>query len=183
MRNKKFRLCEQAIFTAYYKVRDLPNTKKLARRAKISRQAFYAHHKSPQWIPYDYEKYLLDSYKTKMRKLLTRQQVELKMIMLRMLIFIYSHREMIDALLRDGRVVVIKEMVAQLKPRVISEWNLAGNLDEIFQIYTGEILGVIVKWAQDGFLDEKLDMVLGKIMLLTKTTPRRLASLIEQRVL
>lgn len=179
MQNKRFRLCEQAIFVAYYKIRDLPNAKKLAKRAKISRQAFYMHHKSPQWIPYDYEKYLLDSYSAKMKTFMVRKQIELRMLYLRLLIFVHTHKEMIGALIKDGRTEVIDEMVVKLKKRILLEWNLAGNLEEVFQVYKKEVAGVIEVWAKDGFAKKELDKVLKEIMFLTKTSPQRLAPLIK----
>lgn len=179
MLNKKFRLCEQAIFAAYFKVKDLPNAKKLARRAKISRQAFYTHHQSPQWIPYDYEKYLLDSYKAKMKILLERPREDIKKIYLRMLIFIYSHREVIGALLKDGRTEVIDRMIKVLKGCILREWNLAGDIEDVFHVYEKEVLGIIEIWAQNNFTKKKLDKVLNEILLLTKTSPRRLVQLIN----
>lgn len=96
-----------------------------------------------------------------------------------MLIFIYSHRELIGALIKDGRTEVIDRMIKDLKGCILREWNLAGDIEDVFHVYEKEVLGVIEIWAQDNFAKKKLDKVLNEILLLTKTSPRRLVQLIN----
>ena len=178
MKNKRFSQTEKAIFVAYYQLRDYPNARKLARRAGISHTTLYRHHKSLQQIPKDYEDYLLKSFDTRIKAMLVRQQIELKTLYLRMLIFIHTNREVIKMLLKDGRTEVINKMVLKFRQRVILAWNLAGDLEKVYGVYRREVLGVIEDWGRRDFAKQEIEVVLDDIMHLTKTTPRRLSKLI-----
>ena len=174
MKNKAFCKREWAIFLAYFKMKDYPNAKKLSRRAKISRHTFYNHHRSPQMIPYDYEKYLLTVFRRKIQRYLKSERYELKTIFARTLVFIHNNREILTVLFRDGRKNVIDEIMNHLKPRVIRGWNYAGNFDELYRIYAKEVSGVIENWARRKFSDKELDKILNEIMYLTATSVKRL---------
>ncbi len=179
MKNKAFCKRERAIFLAYFKMRDYPNAKKLSKRAKISRQTFYNHHSSPQMIPYDYEKYLLDAFRRKIRRYLKDERYELKTIFARTLVFIHNNRETLIILFKDGRKNIVDEIMNYLKPRIIREWNYAGDFDELYRIYAKEISGVIENWARKKFSNKELDKILNDIMYLTVTSVRRLNLFID----
>lgn len=180
MQNKRFRKTEEAILAACYQLSDFPNAKKLACRAKISRSTFHRHHKSPWQIPYNYQKYLLKCFDAKIKSLSDCQEITLKVLYLRMLIFIHSNREVIKILLSSGHADVMEKMISKFKKHTLEQWNMSGNLGKVYDVYRKEILGIIENWSKQNFLKKELDTVLNDILYLTKTAPRRLSRLITK---
>lgn len=178
MANKKFKKNENAIFLAYYKFRDYPSAKTLARRAGISRATLYRHHPSPQSLPKNYEKYLLDAYAKKIKKLLKRN-LPLKTLFLRTLVFIHNHRLILKALFKEDHKEIIKKMLDKLKNHILKEWNYAGNTDKLYQVYQNEVLGIIETWGKSDFSVKETATVLNDILYLTKTTPKHLSRFLE----
>ena len=178
MANKKFRATEEAIFVAYYKLVDYPSAKIIAKRAGISRSTLYRHHQLPRLISRDYEQYLLKIFSRKMQGFLNKEEVELKTMFLRVLIFIHNNRVTFAALFRDKHKDVIGKMWGKLKPRVLLEWHLAADTDKLFSVYQNEILGIIEVWSKDNFTVNNLDAVLSDIIYLTKTAPKRLVGIL-----
>jgi len=173
MSNKRFRTTEKAIFIAYCKLKDYPTAKKLTRVAKISRTTLYRHHQKAQTIPLDYENYLIKIYAKTIRNLIKRDS-GLKILILRTLIFVYNHREVFKALFGDNHKEVIKQMLKILKPSIIDEWHLAGDLAKMYNIYANEVLGVIEAWGAQGFPKNSIDQVLNDILYLTDTARQKL---------
>ena len=178
MANKKFQKTEKAIFVAYYKFRDFPSAKVLARRAKISRSTLYRHHEKPFALPKDYENYLLKIYARRMRAFLNKG-LPLKTLFFRTLIFIHTHHLIFKALFKDGNKEIIKKMLDKLKPQILKDWNYAGNTEKLYKIYQNEILGLIEAWSEDNFDIKEVETVLNDILYLNKTTPRHLARFLE----
>ena len=174
MANKKFRTTEVAILLAYYKFRDFPTAKVLARRAHISRSTLYRHHPSLRSIPKDYENYLLRAYTYRIRALL-RKNPPLKALIFRTLVFIHNHRLIFTALFKDNHKEIIKKMFNKLKPCILKEWGYAGDAGRLYKIYQNEVLGVIETWSEHNFSTKELERVLGDILYLTDTTPKRLS--------
>lgn len=176
MKNKRFCKTEKAIFLAYYKLRDYPNAKKLAKTANISRSTLYKHHKKIQAIPADYEDFLLQNYAKAIKKYL-KKPAEFKTILFRTHAFIFANREIFGALFKEGHKETIKKMFNILKPNVLNEWGLTGNLDKIYNIYTNEILGIIESWEKQNFSEKSLEQVLNDTLYLTKTSKQKLLPL------
>lgn len=174
MSNKRFYKTEKAIFVAYCKLKDYPTAKKLARAAKVSRTTFYRHHKKAQAIPLDYENFLIKTY-AKTAKYLLKRGSDLKILIFRTLIFIYNHREVFRALFSDNHKEVIKQMLKLLKPSIVDEWRLTGDLAKMYNVYANEVLGVIETWGAKGFPKESIDQVLNDILYLTDTARQNLA--------
>ena len=178
MADRRFKRTERAIFIAYYKMCDYPIAKRIARKAKISRATFYRHHQTASSIPRDHEEYLFKTYTTQMKKYLKKPS-NLQTIFLRFLVFLSSNKEVIKLLLCDGRKETIKKMINHLKPVIICSWRFAGNLDNAYNVYENEVLGVIEFWGQKDFAVTKLSKILSEILYLTKTASERLIPLIE----
>ena len=176
MSNKRFRKTEQAIFIAYYTLRDYPTARKLAKRAHISRATLYRHHSGVYAIPIDYEKYLLATYKKAIGGLL-RKNAGIKTVFLRTLVFISNNRMVFIVLFRDGHSNAVKKMIEFLKGRVLEEWHLGGDVDKIYNVYQYEVLGVIEVWSKQKFATKQLDSILSDILYLTNTARRNLLPL------
>ena len=179
MQNKKFQKTENAIFLAYYKFRDFKTAKTLARRAGISRQTLYRHHKTPERIPENYEKYLLEVYSKTTKKFLNQKDISHRKIYFRMLIFIYNNQIIFGALFRDGRKEIIKSMINITKKQILNEWNYAGADKKFFKVYQNEILGLIESWSEKDFKVSELENILNDILYLNKYTPKHLARFLE----
>ena len=173
MSNKRFRATEKAIFVAYCKLKDYPTAQKLARTAKISRATLYRHHQKAQTIPIDYENYLIKTY-AKTAQSLIKKGSDLKILIFRTLIFIYNHREVFKILFSDNHKEIIKQMFKLLKPSIIDEWRLAGDLAKMYNIYANEVLGVIETWGAKGFPKESINQVLSDILYLTDSARQKL---------
>ena len=177
MANKRFQKTERAIFVAYYKLRDFPSARKVARRAKISCSTFYRHHSSPYHISQDYENYLLKSYSSKIKKLINAKNTETNTVFLRTLVFVTAHRVIYKALFKNGQKEIIKRMFRVLRQKIITEWQLPGDLEKLYNVYENEIVGLFEVWDKQNFSSRYLDAVLNDLIYLTKTTPKRLAKI------
>lgn len=178
MSNKHFFKTEQAIFIAYCKFRDYPSARRIATDARISRSTLYRHHCSAQNIPRDYENLITATYRRRVKELI-RREVPPKILFLRTLIFISRHKKVFNALFIEGRKEVIKQMLSELKPSIISIWHNRNSLSKAYNIYENEVLGVIEVWSKCDFSSVKLNKTLNDILYLTRTAPKRLAPLGE----
>lgn len=179
MSDKRFRKTELAIFIAYYTFQDYPTSRKLARRARVSRSTLYRHHPNVTDIPRDYEDYLLKSFNRAMRKAIHNKEVKLKIVILRMLVFIMNNKKILKLLFKKDQKSIIKKMLIRLKPRLASEWALKGDFADFFNVYMNEVVGIIEIWSKQNFSRNKLGITLNDIMLITKSAPKRLAFLIK----
>ena len=177
MANKKFRVKERAIFIAYFKLKDYPSAKAISRMANISRPTFYRHHQNAASIPKDYEDYMVSVFARKIRKYLSRKNVDSRFVFFRTLVFISSNKEVFKALFKNDHKEVAKRMLEILKPKITEKWRLSNGLDKLYNIYKNEILGIIEIWCQQNFSDCHLNAVLEDIMYLTKTARTKLLPL------
>ena len=180
MQNGRFFKNERAIFIAYYKLKDYPSAKKLARIAGVSRSTLYRHHKRVQLISSDYEDYLLKNYRKTIKRFLANNS-NLKNIYLRTLVFISSNREVFQALFKENRKDIVKRIINFIKPRIFAEWHLSGNLDKIYCVYANGVLAIIEIWYKTNFSNQTLELALNDILYLTKNTRRNLLPLQQPR--
>lgn len=176
MANKLFRANEHAIFIAYFKLRDYPSAKRIAKAASVSRSTLYRHHCKIQSIPKDYEKYLLTSYTRKIRPFLNKKDFSLKNFYLRTLVFISNHEEVFSALFSEGCKEIIAKMLNILKPKLARTLRTS-NRDKAYIVYTNEVLGIIEIWSKQHFVLSELNQVLNDILYLTETASDHLTPL------
>lgn len=179
MANKKFKKNENAIFLAYYKFRDRPTAKALAKRAGISRSTLYRHHKSPHSIPENYEKYILEIYSKRIKNFL-KQGTPLKKLFFRKLVFIHNHHLIFGALFESGRKDIVKDMLDLIKTPILSEWNYK-NPEKLYKVYQNEVLGLIETWAENGFKADEIEIILNDIMYLTIAARTHLTPLLRRQ--
>ncbi len=177
MSNKRFKKTEQAILIAYYRFRDYPVAKKIAKSAKISRSTLYRHHQTTTNIPYDYEEYLLQAYLRTIRKFSKKKNPSLKTVLLRTLVFIASNREVFLILFQSNHKEVINKMLDHIKLIILEEWKLGGDLNKMYSIYKNEVLGAIEIWGKANFSNQTLNSALEAIVYLTKTARQNLLPL------
>lgn len=176
MSDKRFQKTERAIFIAYFTLRDYPSAKKLARTAHISRSTLYRHHQKIHAIPAEYEEYLLQNYIKSIDELLANN-VGIRTIFLRTLVFISSNKAVFIVLFEGGHKNTICAMMEYLKTRVTDEWHLEGNLDKIYGIYKYEVIGLIEIWSERRFAVRQLKPTLDDILYLTNAARRNLLPL------
>lgn len=179
MQNRKFRKKEEAIFLAYYCLRDYPSVKIIAKRAKISRSTFYRHHKAPHSIPSDYKNYLLSSFSCKISPLLKKKEPPMQLIFLRALVFIHGNRNVIRILFIEGHKEVVADIIDRIKVQLLVGWHYSCCSDRFYQVYKNEIVGIIEVWAGRDFAIDGLGEALDDILFLTQTAPKRLARFLE----
>lgn len=177
MSNKKFRKNERAIFVAYYKLRECPIAKRVAKQANISRSTLYRHHRTTFSIPHDYEKYLLRTYSRQMYSFLHEKGTSLSILFLRTLVFISNNKDIFEALFRDGHKEVIRGILDIIRPKIVEEWQLFNDDDVIYHVYSNEVLGIIEVWSKYGFSDKYLSLAQKDIIFLTKTARKKLLPL------
>ena len=171
MKNKRYRKTEEAIFRVFFGAKGIIAAKELARKAGISRITLYRHHPLVQNIALDYERYLLGEYAKVMQRISGKEEVGLKIVYLQMLIFTVREKEVILALLKQGRRVIIEKMIWGIEPRIMSELRLDKGA---FELYVGGVFGLMDRWSKSGFIEEKIEEVLGDIMRFTKSAKKRL---------
>lgn len=176
MANERFRKNEQAILTAYYKLKDYPGAKKLARAAGVSRTTLYRHHKIIQAIPVDYEDFLFRAYKETIRHYLV-EDVPIKTLFLRTLVFIHCNREIIQALFRAHHKEIVEKILDYLRPRTTQDWCAVSNPDKVYKVYKNEIMGIIEEWNKQGLSRQDIGLILDNILYLTESAYRSLLPL------
>lgn len=174
MMNKKFKSAEDAIFIAYCCLRDCPSAKIIARRARVARSTFYKHHKTPQSIPGDYEKYLLEAFSRRIRLFLKKKDISLRLLFFRLLIFVHNNRKIFQMLFMSQHKEIIKKMIDRLEVQISVAWRYAYRPNKLYDIYKNEFLGIIEIWSKTNFSIKELDKILSDILYLTKTAPKRL---------
>ena len=169
MLNRHFRKTEHIILIAYYRLRDYPSAKKLAKLAKISRSTLYRHHHNIWKIPDDYETYLLVIYQRVINPYILKKDFSFKGYYFRTLIFISNHKEAFFLLFIEGHKDIVKKMLDALKPRISAIYHISGrNLDKIYSIYSNEILGLIENWGRQRFTLSMLNEILNDAIILTE---------------
>ena len=178
MRNKNFQKNDHAILVAYCNLRNRHSVKKITHHAKISRSTFYRHHRKTHDILFDHEEALYSAYQRAIEESISVKPDE-KVLYLKTLVFISSHKVVFRALFKNGRKETIKKMLAMLRPYIIIHWSARNNNDKLYNIYENEILGVIEYWGNRyDFEKSKIDKTLRDILYLTRTAPRRLGAII-----
>lgn len=180
LEDARFRKNEEAILKAFFDCgRDRLSVTELARKADVDKATFYRHHKKIYGIVTDYEEYILIEYESFMCEMLNKNNVSIRVIYYRLLIFILKNQEAFAIFLENQRMAIIMKMVGGLVPKLKEEYKLYGNLERVFRVYVGEIVGLIEEWIERGFRDDEMMELLDNIMYLTKTIRLRLLPLIN----
>lgn len=176
-RNKRYQKTEIAILEALMKSRELPSTGELVRRARISRSTLYRHHRTVPGIVPDYEREVLRKYANVLRKLNRQKNVQMKSVYLRTLVFVVTERRTFEILLKYDGGAVVEKMIFKLRGRLKDVCHLPKNSDKMLRIYAKEVAGVIEEWGGQGFKEDEINAVLGKVLFLTKGLKQRLGPL------
>lgn len=181
MKDKRFYHNEIGLCRYRRRCKKSNNVTKLAKWLRIDPSTVYRHHQSFNDIIRDYEIYVLKEFKQKIKKYLKNEDITLKTIYLHTLSSISENKEMILTLFENDHKDIIKNMLDVIKERITKEWNLHGNLENIFNVYQNEVIGVIEIWAKSKFDTNEIDATLNSVMRLTETAPRRLALTIKSK--
>ena len=176
LKDRRFRKNENLILDIFIskKGRDI-TSKKISRYAKLGRSTFYFHHCAVKEIIPDYEKYILASFSSAIKKKLLQKNTQLKTIYLDMLVFILQNKKIFKMFLKFDDRKIINQMVNKIGNKIRRFSRLSEKSTKIWKIYVGEITEVIFAWGHVGFPEEKLLEVLSDIMYLTETCADRLA--------
>lgn len=180
LEDARFRKNEEAILKAFFDCgQDRLSVTELARRADVDKATFYRHHKTIYGIVTDYEEYILIEYESFMCEMLNKNNVSIRVIYYRLLIFILKNQEAFAIFLENQRMAIIMKMVGVLVPKLKEEYKLYGNLERVFRVYVSEIMGLIEEWIEKRSGEEEITGLLDDIMYLTKTIRLRLLPLIN----
>ena len=180
LEDARFRKNEEAILKAFFDCgQDRLSVTELARRADVDKATFYRHHKTIAQILVDYEEYILLEYEGFICGVLDKDNVSARVTYYRMLIFILKNQKIFAILLERQRTAAVMKMIGSLVPKVVDEYRLYGDLERVFRVYVGEIVGLIEEWTERGFREDEMMELLDNIMYLTKTIRLRLLPLIN----
>lgn len=180
LEDARFRKNEEAILKAFFDCgRDRLSVTELARKADVDKATFYRHHKTIYGIVTDYEEYILIEYESFMCEMLNKNNVSIRVIYYRLLIFILKNQEVFAIFLENQRMAIIMKMVGVLVSKLKEEYKLYGNLERVFRVYISEIMGLIEEWIEKRSGEEEIAELLDDIMYLTKTIRLRLLPLIN----
>lgn len=164
--------------------------------AKISRATFYRHHEAVYMIENDYEE-LVEMWVRGLVKRMSassngRKKVGannnskrglgvgnsdvgiLRKVYFELLLFMYKHRELFSYFLMRENTRVYSKIIKEAKPLVMNAWRAARWTEGVYEIYAGEVVGVMVRWGMDGFPEEEMMEALDNIIYLTVTAKGRL---------
>lgn len=182
MENRRFRRTEEKILLTVYRGKELVSVSRLIRKLGISRATFFYHHKSEREIVSDYRDYVLRKFRRSMRRFLKGGEADTRSLMLRMLVFIMSNREIFLMFRRAGEKEVWEKMIGAIREPVL---RLGGLPEEragkIYRIYAGEMMAVLDGWGAERFSKGMMDETLGEMVYLTETIKMRLGVLQERK--
>lgn len=175
LKNKRFRKNEEAIIMAFFLTKDKLSLKRLLYYAKISRSTLYRHHKNLNEVAPDYEKYILKKCKNYMKPFMKKEELGLKTLYQRILVFLVANQFVINYLLKYSNHDFIEKIIKVLKPIILASDKVDDG--EVFKIYTKEVAVVIEEWCRLGFKKEDILPTANKIMYLTDQAYIRLSPL------
>lgn len=179
MSNKRFRRTEDAILRVFFEEDYYVSMEVLARRIGVARSTLYYHHKAISRIIPDYEGFLLRKYRRKIRRLLAKKNTRMRALYVGALFFILQNREYFSMIIQTGNRGVLTKMIDELTPKVERVMGLPRNSAKIMKIYTSEVIEVVWMWGEDGFEEQRIDMVLEDVMFLTTTVRQRLRPMLN----
>ncbi len=175
MRNRRFRKTEEKILKVFFVENKKGSTmKKIAREAGVGRSTMYTHHHAVRDILPDYEKYLLDEYRSAVRKHLRRKEILPRILYTDMLIFILRNKKFFELFLKCGNRVVVNGMIEIIKKPLFCQMKLPNGADKIFDIYQSEVTEVLMIWGKDGYSIDEMKKTIEDILYLTDTAKARL---------
>lgn len=179
LKDKRFYETEKAIFQSVTK-EGTEEIGKILIAAKISRATFYRHHGAVYLIERDYEE-LVGAW---VRGLVEdgEKSVEdskgLRKIYFDMLVFIYKNRELFQYFLARENMRVYNILMREVGPVVLGVWR-ARWMEAVYDIYAGEVVGVLIRWGMGGHEEGEMMRVLDDIMYLTETAKERLGRFVR----
>ena len=178
LKNKRFKKTEETIIMAFFTAREILSVDRLIKIAGISRSTLYRHHKTVYEIAPNYERYILKKYNRALKRVLKTKRIRLSCIYRKMLIFIRTHHQIIEFILKYGKPDLIEKMINTLRPKLIFTGKITN--EAMFEIYCKEVSGVIVRWILDGSAKSEILSVVDKIIYLTDSAKLRLGPITEQ---
>ncbi len=173
--NKRFKRTEEVILKAFFECGDDAGTVKVAKRAGVARSTIFFHHRTVRNIVTDYEKYILNSYRKMMRKILVKKNTQLKTLFAKMLIFMALNKRIFEMILKRGDKAIVERMINTLKERILTAIKIpASGREKIFKVYRSEVVTLINEWCKKGFDFDEIGTVVGDIIYLTETARTRL---------
>lgn len=191
LKDKRFYETEKAIFYSVSR-EGVGEIEEVIVAAKISRATFYRHHRAWYLIENDYEELvemwvrgLVEGMGTSGDKIRVLKSDDNNMRTLRkmyfeMLLFIFKHRALFLYFLARENMRVYAKMMREVKPIVIQTWWPTKWMESVYEIYAGEVIGMIVRWGSDGFLEEEIMRTLENIISATKDAKKRLEKFRKQ---
>ncbi|MBQ3348302.1 TetR family transcriptional regulator [Candidatus Saccharibacteria bacterium] len=177
MRDKRFKRTEEAILRVFFEEDNYISIEEIAKKVGVARSTFYHHHRAIREIIPDYERFLLRRYRRRVRRLLKKDNVRMKILYFEMLTFMARHREALGTLERDNRREVIAKMIQELAPKMDRLGSANDAHGKIMRVYQSEVVEIVRMWGEEGFSNEKIEVVLKDIMYLTETARVRLKPL------
>lgn len=169
MRSRRYKKTEEKILTVFFEHPEYTMSQ-LAEESGIARSTIYTHHHSVRQIIPDCEKIILKEYNLTIKKKLKKNKLEIKVLYLEMLIFIFRNREVFEIFLKfDDRDIMIK-MVLMLGPKIKEP-------EKILRVFASEVAEIIFEWGERGFLEGEMTKTFSDIMYLTSTMRKRLGPL------
>ena len=189
LKDKRFYETEIAIFRSVSEVTKVGNEgddekeidmEYITVTAKISRATFYRHHRAAHLIMDDYAELVRMWVREKVCEKLERDEPEecLKKLFFELVLFIYKNRVLFDYFYRQEYVRVYALILGELRPIVARAWR--EWLVELYDIYAGEVMGVLGRWARGGYSEQGITRVLEHILFLTETASHRLRRFAEE---
>jgi len=167
--NRQFSRIEDAIVRVFFRRRGRANTRRIATEIGVARGTIYNHHRVVELVPRDYEDYIIELYSGEIRKYLHQKNVTLSGLYRRMLVFVLQEQKVFKILIKAKDREVFVRMVERLRRFNKELDGLAGNTNDIYNIYSGEIAEILFIWGRGGFEREKMNEVLSDILQVTST--------------
>lgn len=179
MRDKRFRRTEEAILKIAIDGNFCVGVNELAKRIGVARSTIYSHHRTAREIVPDYKQYLMGKYDQMFKRVLEKEEIDLKDAIRCVFIFIIQNKRFFVILKRCGDKELYERMIMQLRSKMIWKLNLPKNSDRIYKVFKSEAVELLSEWAEEDFREERIGILLINIVDLAKTMRTRLRFLLE----
>lgn len=171
--DQRYQRNEKAIRSAFFGAKTGAKVAELAKASGVSRATIYRHHKGMQAVMPDVEQEVLAEFDEEVAKIQGHKRVYVRVMYYKMLTFIYRNRQEFALIVKKGDERTLEEMVVELLPRVVRNFKIPAQYDEVIRIYEKEVIAVVETWIIDGFSTSEMG-VLKDIMYLTHSVRGRL---------
>ena len=175
-KDKRYREIEEKILQLFFEYGYSLTASMVAEKLGVARSTFYRHHKTVQDILPDYIKLILEDAKVDCKG---SDEGCVQKFFMGVLILIVREKEIFLIFLKMQNREILVLILLRNEKLLLKYADFRVEAGSIYNIYVNEVVAVVDDWGKEGFPCNKVNVVLGDIMYLTRTMKVRLGPLVR----